>query len=106
GQPSVSPRHNAIALLAGSSTIPTRVITYTLADEPLPATLTPTADTPTMSVLVDEADRAGERIYQRSGGERLLPEQLAVAEPINWAGHDGETVYGLYYPPTNPDFEG
>ena len=106
GQPAISSRHDSIALLAGSSTIPTRIITHSIADDPLPVTLTPTADTPTVSVLVDEADNDGERIYRRSGGERLLAEQLATAEPISWTGHDGETVYGLYYPPTNPDFEG
>ncbi len=105
GQPSVSSRHDSIALLAGSSTIPTRIITHSIADDPLPVTLTPSADTPTLSVLVAEADHAGERIHRRSGGERLLPEQLATAEPISWTGHDGATVYGLYYPPTNPDFE-
>lgn len=103
-QPAISPVQDRITLLAGSSTIPTRVITYSLADDSLLATLD--ANAPTVNVLVPENEDPGERIYRRSSGERLLPEQLSTAESISWTGYEGGTVYGQYYPPTNADFEG
>ncbi len=30
---------------------------------------------------------------------------LSVGQPIEWQGADGETVYGIYYPPTSARFE-
>lgn len=46
------------------------------------------------------------RIIRRSTSERLSTEHFAPAHAIHWLGHDSETVHGLYYPPTHPQFEG
>lgn len=57
-------------------------------------------------VLTLDADGTSPRIHARAY-QRLLPlESLAVAERVSWTGHDGETVYGLYYAPTHPRVEG
>src|SRR5690606_4858935 len=34
----------------------------------------------------------------------LVSEYLSQPEPINFATSDGETAYGFYYPPRNPDY--
>ncbi len=96
-------RHsNALAVIASSANTPARVVSYRPDTSDLPERLT--ADSPGMAVIVDEP-LTGLRIHRRSGTESLLPEQLAPVEAITWTGHDDETVYGLYYPPTNPDYE-
>lgn len=77
-QISVSPVGEQIALIASSSTIPPRIITW--------------------------SREAGIRVVRRATTESLAPEQLAPVEAMTWQGHDGETVHGLYYPPTNPHF--
>lgn len=41
-------------------------------------------------------------IVRRSRAENLPDEYLSQSEPITWAGEDGETVHGLYYPPHSP----
>lgn len=48
----------------------------------------------------------GLRVVRRVTTESIPLAYLADAEPLAWQGHDGETAYGLYYAPTNPDFEG
>ena len=106
GQISASSLTGEVALIAGASTIPDRIITYEI-DHPTVATLpAPTASssgTPSIQVIVDD-DRAAEWIRKRSRSEMLMA-QYAPAEPISWTGHDGGTVYGLYTAPTNPKFE-
>jgi dipeptidyl aminopeptidase/acylaminoacyl peptidase len=42
----------------------------------------------------------------RATDETLVAECLARPEPIEWASSSGETIHGIYYPPTNPAFEG
>lgn len=79
-QISVSAKGEHIALIAGASHIPSRIITYSAS--------------------------AGVRVVRRATMERLAPNKLAIAEAITWDGHDGETVHGLYYPPTHPNYEG
>lgn len=100
-QIAVSPRYNAVALIAGSSRIPSRIISYVPDSMPVPQELTP--DTPSIQVIVDEPE-AGLKIHRRSSTENLLPGQMAEAKPISWTGHDGEIVHGLYYAPTNDRF--
>ncbi|MCS7248277.1 MAG: S9 family peptidase [Anaerolineales bacterium] len=39
------------------------------------------------------------RVWGRAYTEEIPPEAYSVAQPIEWAGLDGETVHGLYYPP-------
>ena len=48
----------------------------------------------------------GSRIVRRSSTESIPRAELSKAEPVQFPGHDGETVYGLYYAPTNPHYEG
>ncbi len=48
----------------------------------------------------------GPRILRRSSTEALPREELAQAQAVQFPGHDGETVYGLYYEPTNARFAG
>lgn len=72
-------QNDEIALIASSSTIPSRIISY-CEDEP--------------------------GIVRRSTTEAMTDTQLSSCEAISWAGHDGEDTHGLYYPPKNPNFEG
>lgn len=69
-----------IALIASASHIPPRVIT-----------VSPEGKT---------------TVWARSYPEDIPGEYYSPAQSIMWAGLDGETVYGLYYPPHNPDVEG
>jgi len=102
-QIAVSPRHNALALIAGSSRIPSRIISYVPDSMALPETISP--NTPSIQVVVDEPE-GGVKILRRSSTENLLPGQLSEAKPITWTGHDDETVHGLYYAPTSDQYEG
>ncbi len=81
-QIAISSNNHEVALLASSSTTPARVISY--------------HHHPTDVV----------RIQRRSASESIPASQLAQAEAIEWRGHDHETVHGLYYPPTNENYEG
>lgn len=79
-QVSVAPRSGRLAFFASSAVIGGRVVVY----------------------HPDE----GVRVVRRATLERVAPSDLAQAEAITWQGHDGETVHGLYYAPTNPRYEG
>ena len=45
------------------------------------------------------------RIHRRSVSTSMSPSDLAEAEAIAWTGADGETIYGVYYPPTSTRYE-
>ncbi len=45
-------------------------------------------------------------IRKRAGSENLRPSQLSQPRLVEWQGHDGETVYGAFYPPASETFEG
>ncbi len=80
-QPSVDDQ-GRVALLASSSEIPRRVISWTPGE--------------------------AARIEARSSAERLPPERLAKMQPVSWTSQsDGREVeiFGNLYTPTNPDFE-
>jgi dipeptidyl aminopeptidase/acylaminoacyl peptidase len=49
---------------------------------------------------------AAERIHRYTSAKSIDESQLSEAQAIEWVGHDGETVYGIYYPPTSDRFEG
>lgn len=68
-------KQGVIALIASSSTLSPRVVTFNA--------------------------EGGERIYSRTATEHLTDKDLSQAQAIEWQGHDGETVYGIYYPPTS-----
>ena len=103
-QIAVSPHSDRVALIASASKIPARVITFTPQTSSIPETLSTNSDAPSIQVLVDE-QQARVSVRRRSSVENLLPEQLSAVQAISWNGHDGQAVYGLYYPPTSTDYE-
>ncbi len=44
-------------------------------------------------------------ILRRSDGESISADFLPEPQAIKWPAPDGTVVHGLYYPPTNPQFE-
>ncbi|MEM9951254.1 MAG: S9 family peptidase [Chloroflexota bacterium] len=48
----------------------------------------------------------GLQVMRRSITESLNSEQLSSVEAIEWVGHDGEVVHGLYFAPQSDTFEG
>ena len=48
----------------------------------------------------------GEKILRRATTEELSEIFYSQPEAITWQGMDGGNVYGLYYPPCHPQFEG
>ena len=90
-----------IALLASSSTIPERVITLPAEQEIVPVISSPD-DPPSIQIIPDQDEK--EWVRKRSRSE-MLTAYYNAAQPISWAGHDGEMVYGLYYAPGSHEFE-
>jgi dipeptidyl aminopeptidase/acylaminoacyl peptidase len=45
-------------------------------------------------------------IHQRSTSESIPPQDLPTPYEIQWTSSDGETVYGIYSPPTSSRFQG
>ncbi|MEZ4668513.1 MAG: S9 family peptidase [Anaerolineae bacterium] len=109
-QVAVSPYSNQVAAIASSSKIPGRIITFEIPEMEVPPQLTLGATDPlSMQVLIDTPKSLAAQqhtIHRRSSTENMPLTELAEAEAISWTGHDGEAVFGLYYPPTNPKFEG
>jgi dipeptidyl aminopeptidase/acylaminoacyl peptidase len=56
--------------------------------------------------IISFQPRGGEKVWRRATTEELPETIYAAAQSIAWQGLDGGEAYGLYYPPTNPDFEG
>lgn len=103
----VSPLDNRVAVVASSSKIPPRVVTYRPQITPTSSTLVvlPSSAPTTMQVIKDGDDNQPV-IHRRSSTENVPTSALAQLESIAWTGHDGGTAYGLYYPPTSDKFEG
>ena len=78
GQPTLSDS-GALAMIASSSTISPRVISFTA--------------------------QGGVRVHRRAGTETLFPQQLSQARAIRWDDDNNHTIYGLYYPPASDRFE-
>ncbi len=78
-QPAISPTTGRVAMIASSSRISPRLITW---------------------------EDKGIRVVRRSTTESIPPEDLAEPIPIEWTVGDGTTVHGLYYPPTNHRYTG
>jgi dipeptidyl aminopeptidase/acylaminoacyl peptidase len=58
---------------------------------------------------IDEKDGqffANVEVIRRTSPESLLPEVYSRPESVQWTGDAGTTIFGLYYPPQNPKFEG
>jgi dipeptidyl aminopeptidase/acylaminoacyl peptidase len=77
---SLSPSGDKLALVASSVNTPSRLMTY--------------------------SESEGLQIIRRTSSESLEADTLAPCEVISWRGHDGDTAHGLFFPPTNPEFEG
>jgi dipeptidyl aminopeptidase/acylaminoacyl peptidase len=77
---SLSPSGDKLALVASSVNTPSRLITY--------------------------SESEGLQLIRRTSSESLESDALAPCEVISWRGHDGDTAHGLFFPPTNPEFEG
>jgi dipeptidyl aminopeptidase/acylaminoacyl peptidase len=103
-QIAVSPRTSKVAFVGSGVKTPARVVSYTYDDVLIPTTLQLQSDTPTIHVLADEPP--AKMVHRRSNTENMPPEALSEPRAITWTGHDGETVYGLYYPPASERFEG
>lgn len=105
-QIAVSPVDNRAAVIASSSQIPPRIITF----DPQtgvgtgPVALVPSEPPQTMQVV--EAGDPIPTIHRRSSTENIPASSLAQAEAISWTCADGGTAYGLYYPPTSERFSG
>jgi dipeptidyl aminopeptidase/acylaminoacyl peptidase len=48
----------------------------------------------------------GVRIWRRAMAEDLPDTYYSAAQAVEWSGMDSKPVYGLFYPPANPEFEG
>ncbi|MFW5709230.1 MAG: S9 family peptidase [Chloroflexota bacterium] len=70
----------SVAMIASSFAIPPRIITY--------------------------MPQSGVRVVRRSQPENLFASELSEVHALEWAGHDAEKVYGLYYAPNNGQYEG
>lgn len=105
-QIAIAPGTDVIALIASAARIPPRIISYVPDRTRYPSQIWVGAS-PSINVIVEEdAPQSGIRIHQRAIVENLQPEQLTDVRPVEWQGHDGETVYGLYYAPVSDRFEG
>ena len=74
-----APIGHQVACIAGSGTIPSRVVVFDLV-------------------------HAGYRtaIRRRSSGENVPESGLSHPQPISWESFDGKQAHGLYYPPAGP----
>jgi len=64
------------------------------------------ASAPTISPRIISKKDDHITIHQRSTSEAIPPEDLPTPYEISWTSSDGETVYGIYSPPTSSCFEG
>lgn len=80
-QISVNPVDNRIAVVASASDVPDRIV-------------------------IVEPDAGSQRVARYSDSLSLATTRLSKAEVVGWESSDGETAYGLYYPPTSDRYEG
>jgi dipeptidyl aminopeptidase/acylaminoacyl peptidase len=103
-QPSMS-ANGVLSLIASAGTIPERFITVRTGERDMPPVLSLDAGASRgMAVIVEDEERV--IIRRRSSGESIPRAQLASPQAVDWTSFDGETAYGLYYPPTSTTFEG
>jgi len=76
-QVAVNPVREEVAFLASSSSLCGRVVVW---------------------------DGKTQQVIARSESESVPQEFYPPAQPISWQNEDGSTAYGIYYPPTNPQF--
>ncbi len=85
-QLSVSPVEDRVALIASAPLVPTRIITWHAGGE-------------------ESAHQGQVTVEKRSEGENIAPGDLPVPQPVTWQASAGSTVHGMYYPPTNLQFQ-
>jgi dipeptidyl aminopeptidase/acylaminoacyl peptidase len=86
-QPRISPDGKQAVLIASGSTIPQRLISLPLhGTEPQPS--------------------ATARVLMRTSSEELPAEVYASCQSMQWSGLNDGNVYGLFYPPASPQFDG
>lgn len=78
-QPAVSQKTGEIACIASAPGIPPRIVIW---------------------------NGHQNRVIRRSTGENFPPEFYAFPNELNWRSDSGETIHGLYYPPTHLDYTG
>jgi dipeptidyl aminopeptidase/acylaminoacyl peptidase len=64
------------------------------------------ASAPTVSARVISHGRQGFTIHQRSTSEAVPQADLPTPYEIQWTSSDGETIFGIYSPPTSCRFTG
>jgi dipeptidyl aminopeptidase/acylaminoacyl peptidase len=64
------------------------------------------AAAPSVSPRIISLQQGEVSIHQRSTSEAVPLEDLPTPYEINWTSTDGETVYGIYSPPTSSRYEG
>lgn len=98
-----------IAVIASSSTQPQRLISYDIQDKReslIPDRIAPSDEEQPSGKMVLVSAPAAETIHRRTTTENIPAAALAKAQPVEWPTSDGETAYGLYYPPTSDRYEG
>lgn len=104
-QIAVHPERPAFAAIASAPTIPDRIIQ--IDTQPLlPLTLSSVSagETPGIMVLTNAAPES--RIVHRSSTENVIGVQLSPGQHIAWKSIDGDTAYGIFYPPHHERFAG
>jgi dipeptidyl aminopeptidase/acylaminoacyl peptidase len=57
------------------------------------------------AIVVYDVERRETEIVRASSEEPVDPAYVSRPRPIEFATGEGETAYGFYYPPANPEFE-
>jgi dipeptidyl aminopeptidase/acylaminoacyl peptidase len=57
------------------------------------------------AIVVFDVERRETEIVRASSEEPVDPAYVSRPRPIEFATGEGETAYGFYYPPANPEFE-
>jgi dipeptidyl aminopeptidase/acylaminoacyl peptidase len=57
------------------------------------------------AVVVYDAESGETEVVRSSSEEPIDPRYVSPPQPIEFASGDGQTAYGFYYPPANPEFE-
>jgi dipeptidyl aminopeptidase/acylaminoacyl peptidase len=57
------------------------------------------------AILVHDAERSETEVVRSSSEDPVDPAYVSRPRPIEFATGEGETAYGFYYPPANPEFE-
>ena len=82
-QPALSPTDDTLACIGSSSTMPARIITLPLVENPRAV-----------------------RVRKRSASESIPEQEFSRPRSVSWPTSDGSTVHGLFYPPSSTHYQG